>query len=197
MFLICAHGSRLNFLAGLIKSVIKSFGKSSEKCPKDLYLVYLCFSSPCATTITDGLGVKNESSRVLLQFASRRFTSHFAQGRTAAKWSATSRYTHLWARDRVELGAILESHVGAVASDGCVNLVAHAAGLAQAPLAAARPPAIVHHRGVNGLAHHRFRFDAGVESSEISCAVVVNTPWFTSNNQAADGLSPRVGMISS
>lgn len=73
--------------------------------------------------------------------------------------------THLRARDRAVHGAVLENHVGAVASDGRVDLRTKAAGFRQAPLAAARPAAIVHHRGVNGLAHDRFRLDARVERS--------------------------------
>lgn len=56
-----------------------------------------------------------------------------------------------------------------------MNLVAQATSFGQAPFATARPHAIVHHRGVNGLAHHRFRFDAGVESSEISYAGIEST----------------------
>lgn len=78
------------------------------------------------------------------------------------------RFTHLGARDRAEVGAIFENHVGAVASHGRVELGTKAAGLRQTPFAATRPAAIIHHRGVNGLTHHRFRFDAGMESSEIT-----------------------------
>lgn len=49
-----------------------------------------------------------------------------------------------------------------------MQLSTKAAGFRQAPLAAARPGTIVHHRGINGLAHHRFRLDADVKSSKIN-----------------------------
>lgn len=79
----------------------------------------------------------------------------------------TNHCTHLRACNRAVLGAVFENDVGAIASHGRVNLGTIAAGFCQAPFAAARPAAIVHHRGVNGLAHHRFRLDAGMESSAI------------------------------
>jgi len=75
--------------------------------------------------------------------------------------------THLRACDRAVVGAILKDHISAVTSDSRVYLRAEAAGFRQAPFAAARPAAVVHRRGVDGLAHDRFRFDAGVESSEM------------------------------
>lgn len=79
-------------------------------------------------------------------------------------------FTHLRTRDSAELGAIFENHVGAITSHGRVELGTKTAHLRQTPLAAARPAAIIHHRGVNGLAHHRFRLDVSVESSEITPA---------------------------
>lgn len=80
------------------------------------------------------------------------------------------RSTHLRARDRVELGTIFENHVGAITSHGRVKLGTKAARLRQTPFTATRPAAIIHHRSINGLAHHRFRLDANVESSEITPA---------------------------
>jgi len=76
--------------------------------------------------------------------------------------------THLRTRDRVEIGAIFENHVGAIASYDCVKLGTKTARLRQTPFAATCPAAIIHHRRINGLAHHRFRFDANMESSEIT-----------------------------
>lgn len=80
------------------------------------------------------------------------------------------RFTHLRARNAAEVGAIFENHVRAITSHGRVILGTKAARLRQTPFAATRPAAIIHHRGVNGLAHHRFRLDASVESSEITPA---------------------------
>lgn len=85
------------------------------------------------------------------------------------------RCTHLRACDCVKLGAVFENHIGAVTSHGRVKLSTKATGFRQAPFAATRPAAIIHHRGINGLAHHRFRLDADVKSSKINYAGVVNT----------------------
>lgn len=78
-----------------------------------------------------------------------------------------SRSTHLRTRDLVKLCAIFENHVCAITSHGRMKLGTKAARLRQTPLAATRPATIIHYRGINGLAHHRFRLDANVESSEI------------------------------
>lgn len=83
-------------------------------------------------------------------------------------------YTHLRACDCIKLGAVFENYVGAITSHGRVKLSTKAAGFRQAPFAATRPGTIVHHRGINGLAHHRFRLDADVKSSKINYAAVVN-----------------------
>lgn len=100
--------------------------------------------------------------------------------RKAILKSNTSHYnTHLRACNCAKFGTIFEHHVSAIASYSCVNLGTKTAGLCQAPFTTARPSAIVHHCGINSLAHHWFWLDAGGESSEINCASIVSASHIT------------------
>lgn len=102
------------------------------------------------------------------------------------------RSTHLRARDCIELGAIFENHISAITSHGCVKLGTKAARLRQTPFAATSPAAIIHHRGINSLAHHRFRLNANVESSEITLASLTHFSDYPRNKQRTSSALSRI-----
>ena len=79
--------------------------------------------------------------------------------------SSSSRYTHHRAGNSGSSRAVLEYEVRAVAPHGRVDLGTEARRLGQAPLAAARPAAVVDEGRVDRLAHHGFRLDSRVKGS--------------------------------
>lgn len=62
-----------------------------------------------------------------------------------------------------EQGTVLHGDVGAVLSGRDMYLRTEARGLGQAPLAARCPVTVVDQTGVDGLAHDRLQFVAGLE----------------------------------
>ena len=75
---------------------------------------------------------------------------------------------YLRTRNACKFRAILQEHIGAIASYGSVKLWTKSWGLSEAPLTATGPSTIIHQRCVYCLAHYRIRFNACIECSAIN-----------------------------